>query len=111
VFSEVAADSALAQTEVFGPVLAIQAYEDDDDAIRLANATRYGLSAELWSGDRRRAATIASRLRCGQVKINGVRTRDTLAAPFGGYGLSGVGRELGRFGIEEFLEVKAVLGA
>ena len=110
VFSDVDVDSALAQTEVFGPVLAIQPYDGDDDAVRIANATPYGLSAEVWSGDTSRARKIAGRLRCGQVKINGVRTRDTLQAPFGGYGQSGVGRELGRFGIEEFLEVKAVLG-
>jgi acyl-CoA reductase-like NAD-dependent aldehyde dehydrogenase len=110
VFSDVAVDSALAQTEVFGPVLAIQTYDGDDEAVRLANATPYGLSAELWSGDTERASKLARALRCGQVKINGVRTRDTLQAPFGGYGQSGVGRELGRFGLDEFLEVKAVLG-
>ncbi|HYF25240.1 MAG TPA: aldehyde dehydrogenase family protein [Baekduia sp.] len=111
VFSDVGADSELAQTEVFGPVLAIQAYDDDDDAVRLANATPYGLSAEVWTADTQRARAVAARLRCGQVKVNGVRTRDALQAPFGGYGQSGVGRELGRFGLEELLEVKAVLGA
>ena len=111
VFSEVGAEAAIAQREIFGPVLAIQPYGDDEEAVAIANATPYGLSAELWSGDPARAGAVARLLRCGQVKINGVRTRDTLAAPFGGYGQSGVGRELGRFGIEEFCEVKAVLGA
>ncbi|MHB8691238.1 MAG: aldehyde dehydrogenase family protein [Solirubrobacteraceae bacterium] len=110
VFSDVAPEAPLAQQEIFGPVLAIQPFDDDDDAVRIANATEYGLSAEIWSGDQERAGRLARRLRCGQVKVNGVRTRDTLTAPFGGYGMSGLGRELGRFGIEEFLEVKAVLG-
>ena len=111
VFSDVTAEATIAQREIFGPVLAIQPYTDDADAVQIANATPYGLSAEVWSGDPERAQRFARTLRCGQVKINGVRTRDTLAAPFGGYGQSGIGRELGRFGIEEFCEVKAVLGA
>jgi aldehyde dehydrogenase (NAD+) len=110
VFSDVAPEARLAQDEVFGPVLAIQPFDDDEDAVRIANATEYGLSAEIWTADLERAGRLARRLRCGQVKVNGVRTRDTLTAPFGGYGMSGLGRELGRFGIDEFLEVKAVLG-
>ncbi len=96
--------------EVFGPVLAITAYDGEDDGVRLANATDYGLSAELFTTDPTRAAAVAGRLRCGQVKVNAVATRDSLGAPFGGYGLSGLGRELGRFGLEEFVETKAVLG-
>jgi acyl-CoA reductase-like NAD-dependent aldehyde dehydrogenase/NAD(P)-dependent dehydrogenase (short-subunit alcohol dehydrogenase family) len=84
VFSEVAPAAPLAQRELFGPVLAIQSYGDDADAVRVANATPYGLSAEVWSGDPQRARHLAGALRCGQVKLNGVRARDTLTAPFGG---------------------------
>ena len=100
----------VAQEEVFGPVLVLQPYDDLDEAVRLADGTPYGLTAGVWSADRERAGAVAARLHVGQVKINGARTRDALLAPFGGYGLSGSGRELGRFGLEEFLEVKAVLG-
>lgn len=111
VFSDVPREARIAREEVFGPVLCLFGHDGEDDAVALANDTPYGLAAELWTADTDRAQRVARRLRAGQVKINGVRTRDTLDAPFGGRGLSGVGRELGRFGIEEFLEVKAVLGA
>jgi acyl-CoA reductase-like NAD-dependent aldehyde dehydrogenase len=110
VLAGVTEDMRVHREEVFGPVLAIVAYDGEDDAVRLANATDYGLSAELFTGDRARARAVAARLRAGQVKIGGVSARDALGAPFGGYGLSGLGRELGRFGLEEFVEVKAVLG-
>jgi aldehyde dehydrogenase (NAD+) len=97
--------------ELFGPVLAVTTYRDDDEAVLLANATPYGLSAELFGRDPVRLDAVARRLRAGQVKLNGVSARDALAAPFGGFGLSGLGRELGTFGMEELTEVKAVLGA
>ncbi|WP_293771726.1 aldehyde dehydrogenase family protein [Sporichthya sp.] len=109
VLGDVARDSEIAREEVFGPVLVLLPYDDDADAIRLANDTRYGLSAELWSPDPARVATVAAGLRSGQVKVNGVRTRERPDAPFGGFGASGVGRELGTWGLHEFLEVKAVL--
>jgi aldehyde dehydrogenase (NAD+) len=112
-FTGVTPDMPLAREEVFGPVLAVQAYADaphDEGAVALANSTDYGLSAGVWSADPERARAVGRRLRAGQVKINGVRTRDSLDAPFGGYGRSGLGRELGRFGIDEFVEVKAMLG-
>jgi aldehyde dehydrogenase (NAD+) len=96
--------------ELFGPVLSISTYTDEEDAIRLANATPYGLSAELFGADPDGIDRVARRLRAGQVKVGGVSARHTLGAPFGGYGLSGLGRELGTFGLEEFTEVKAVLG-
>jgi len=96
--------------ELFGPVLSITTYTDEEDAIRLANATPYGLSAELFGADPDGIDRVARRLRAGQVKVGGVSARHTLGAPFGGYGLSGLGRELGTFGLEEFTEVKAVLG-
>lgn len=113
VFTRVAPDMALARDEVFGPVLAVQTYPDSPDdsaAVTLANSTDYGLAAGVWSADTDRARAVGARLRAGQVKINGVRTRDSLDAPFGGYRRSGLGRELGRFGIDEFVEIKSLLG-
>ena len=110
VVADVTERMRIHRDEVFGPVLAVLTHTDDDDAVRLANATDYGLSAELFSGDPDRARAVAGRLRACQVKVGGVSARDSLGAPFGGYGLSGLGRELGRFGLEEFVETKAVLG-
>ncbi|MDA3644178.1 aldehyde dehydrogenase family protein [Saccharopolyspora indica] len=110
VFSDVTPEMPIAQEEVFGPVLVVQPYDDEDDAVAIANSTLFGLSGGVWSADRARALSLAHRLRTGQVKINGVRTRDHFDAPFGGYGLSGLGRELGRFGIDEFTEVTSILG-
>jgi aldehyde dehydrogenase (NAD+) len=102
--------SEIVQEEVFGPVLTIQTYQTEAEAIRLANSTKYGLSAEVWASDAAQAMSIARLLRAGQVRINGVRTPQLPIAPFGGYGDSGLGRELGTFGIDEFVEVKSVLG-
>lgn len=112
VFTDVDPASALAREEVFGPVLAVQTYaaDDDDAAVALANDTEYGLAAGVWSADPERARAVAVRIRAGQVKVNGVRTRDSLDAPFGGYGRSGLGRELGRFGIDEYVEITSLLG-
>ncbi len=109
VLTDVAPDAEIAQQEVFGPVIVLFPYDGDSDAVQLANGTRYGLSAEIWGADRDRIAAVANGLRAGQVKVNGVRTRERPDAPFGGFGLSGVGRELGMWGLNEFLEVKAVL--
>ncbi|GAB2459890.1 aldehyde dehydrogenase family protein [Xylanimonas ulmi] len=109
VFSRVAPDSPLAQDEVFGPVLVVLPYTGESEAVAIANASRYGLSGGVWSADPDRAARVAGQMRTGQVKVNGVRTRDRFDAPFGGYGHSGVGRELGEFGIDEFVEVKSIL--
>jgi len=107
VFSEVRNDMTIAQEEIFGPVLVIIHYEDEEDAIRIANDTVYGLAAAVWSVDPERAKRVARRLRTGQVEINGGKFNPL--APFGGYKQSGHGREYGPFGIEEFLEVKALL--
>lgn len=95
--------------EIFGPVLVLQGYAGLDDAARIANDSRYGLSAEVWSADPEAAQSFGARLHVGQVKINGVRTRDRVSVPFGGMRDSGYGRELGPLGIEEFTDVTAVM--
>ncbi|GAB3003384.1 aldehyde dehydrogenase family protein [Amycolatopsis acidiphila] len=96
--------------EIFGPVLVVLGHRGEDDAVRIANDTEYGLSAEVWSGDPARAAALARRVRAGQVRVNGVRTPSLPVSPFGGYKMSGLGREMGAFALEEYLEVKAILG-
>ena len=106
VFSGVDPGMTVAQEEVFGPVLAILPYDSEDDAVRLANGTVYGLSAGVFSADRERALAVARRLRAGQVDVNGGGFN--LMAPFGGYKQSGYGRELGRHGLEAYLEVKSL---
>ncbi len=106
VFSEVTPEMTIAQEEIFGPVLAIQAYENEDDAVRIANDTSYGLAGGVWSGSEERAVALARRIRTGQIEING-GTYNPLA-PFGGYKQSGHGRENGRYGIEELLQVKSL---
>ena len=106
VFSEVTPEMTIGQEEIFGPVLVIQPYEGEDDAVRIANSTPYGLSGGVWSADTDRAIRVAKRIRTGQVEINGGAFNPH--APFGGYGQSGHGRENGRYGIEELLQVKAL---
>jgi len=107
VFANVTNDMTIAREEIFGPVLVMIGYEDDDDAVRIANDTPYGLSGYV-SGSPERAAAIARRIRTGNVHINGAGP--DFAAPFGGYRQSGNGREWGREGFEEFLETKSILG-
>ncbi len=106
VFSGVTPDMTIAQEEIFGPVLSILGYDDEDDAVRIANGVVYGLAGGVWSADKERAERVARRLRTGQVEINGGAFNPN--APFGGYKQSGVGREYGHHGFEEFLEVKAI---
>jgi aldehyde dehydrogenase (NAD+) len=106
VFSEVTPTMTIAQEEIFGPVLAIMPYEDEEDAVRIANDSVYGLAGGVWSGDPERAKRVAMRIRTGQVEINGGAFN--LLAPFGGYKQSGYGRELGPFGLEEFLQIKSL---
>jgi acyl-CoA reductase-like NAD-dependent aldehyde dehydrogenase len=106
VFSEVKPEMTIAQEEIFGPVLSIIPYDDEDEAAEIANGTVYGLDGGVWSADPERATAFARRMRTGQVQINGA-TFNPLA-PFGGYKQSGHGRELGRYGLEEFLEVKSI---
>jgi len=106
VFADVRNDMTIAQEEIFGPVLSIIPYTDEDDAIRIANDTVYGLAAAVWSGDAERAKRVARKIRAGQVDVNGGGFN--ALAPFGGYKQSGNGRELGKFGLEEFLEIKSL---
>ncbi|MBP2295757.1 aldehyde dehydrogenase family protein [Azospirillum rugosum] len=106
VFGRVAPDAVIAQEEIFGPVLSIIPYDGEDEAVRIANGTIYGLGGGVWSGDRGHALRIARRLRTGQVDINGAPFN--LFAPFGGFHQSGNGRENGAIGLEEFLEYKAI---
>jgi acyl-CoA reductase-like NAD-dependent aldehyde dehydrogenase len=106
VFSEVTPQMTIAQEEIFGPVLAIMPYDDEDEAVRIANDTVYGLAGGVWSGDPQRAKRVARRLRAGQIEVNGGAFN--VMAPFGGFKQSGLGREAGAYGLEEFLEVKAL---
>jgi acyl-CoA reductase-like NAD-dependent aldehyde dehydrogenase len=96
----------IAQEEIFGPVLSIMPYDTEEEAIRIANDTVYGLAGGVWAGDKAHAESVARQVRAGQVEVNGGGFN--AAAPFGGYKQSGIGRELGRFGLEEFLEVKSL---
>lgn len=108
VFADVTPDMTIAREEIFGPVLSILAYKDEDDAVRIANDTPYGLAGYVSSGNVERARRVARRIRAGNVNLNGVM--NDRRAPFGGYKQSGNGREWGRYGLEEYLEVKAIGG-
>ena len=105
VFSGVTPEMTIAREEIFGPVLAIMPYDDEDDALRIANDSDYGLAGGVYSGSEERAKALARRMRTGQVEINGAAFNPL--APFGGYKQSGNGRELG-YGIEEFLVLKSL---
>ena len=106
IFGRVKPDATIAQEEIFGPVLSIITYKNEDEAVKIANNTLYGLGGGVWSKDEEHAKNVAKRMRTGQVDINGGPFN--LRAPFGGYKQSGNGRELGRFGLEEFLEYKSL---
>ena len=107
VFVNVKNDMAIAQEEIFGPVLSVIAYDSEDEAIRIANDSKYGLHSAVIGTDLQRARRVASQLRAGRVVINNMT--DDPDAPWGGFKFSGVGREYGRYGIEAFLEPKAIL--
>ena len=107
VFADVDPDSELAQNEVFGPVLAITPFADDDEAVRIANNSRYGLSGYLQTSNLTRALRVAEELKTGEVLINGAANL-RVQRPFGGQGISGFGKEGGKLGIDEFLRVKSV---
>jgi len=106
VFGHVDRRASIAQEEIFGPVLCVMSYDDVDDAIGIANSTPYGLAGAVWSADTDRALSVARRVRCGQIDINGAAFNPE--APFGGFKQSGYGREAGEFGIEDCLEYKSI---
>jgi betaine-aldehyde dehydrogenase len=106
VFASVRPEMTIAREEIFGPVLSILPYGDEDDAVRIANDTPYGLAGAVWSASDERAQRVARRLRTGQVDVNGGRFNPL--APFGGFKQSGYGRELGEWGLEEFLATKSL---
>jgi aldehyde dehydrogenase (NAD+) len=106
VFGDVSPTMSIAREEIFGPVLSVIAYRDEEDAIRIANDTPYGLAGAVWSKDEARAQRVARRIRAGQVDVNGGAFN--MNAPFGGFKQSGHGREAGVYGLEEFLEYKSL---
>ena len=107
LLADVTNDMEIAQTEVFGPVLVAIAYDDDDDAVRIANDSEYGLSGAVFGDDRERAIAVGRRIRTGTMSINGGAWFG-VDVPFGGYKQSGVGRESGVSGFEEYLEEKSL---
>lgn len=109
VFANVNTDMVIAREEIFGPVLSILPYEDEDDAIRIANETNYGLSSQIWSTNPQKAYRVALQIKAGNVLINGSGTSGD--SPFGGMKQSGNGREQGEMGLEEYLETKVISGA
>jgi aldehyde dehydrogenase (NAD+) len=108
IFSNVRNDMTIAREEIFGPVLCILPYDNEEQAVQIANDTPYGLAAYVWSKDNLRARRIGGRIRAGQVTLNGAQ--GNMNTPFGGFKMSGNGREWGEFGLRDFLEVKAVIG-
>jgi aldehyde dehydrogenase (NAD+) len=109
IFSNVRNDMTIAREEIFGPVLCILPYDSEEQAIQIANDTPYGLAAYVWSKDPARARRVGSRIRAGQVLINGAR--GDMNTPFGGFKRSGNGREWGEHGLRDFLEIKAMVEA
>ena len=110
IFAGAAPDARIATEEIFGPVLSVIPFDDVADAVRIANDSPYGLSGTVFSGDDERAAAVAARLRVGTVNVNG-GVWYSADMPFGGYKQSGIGREMGLAGFEEYLEIKAIATA
>ena len=106
VFADVDNSMRIAQEEIFGPVLVVVAYDDEDDAVRIANDSEYGLSAGVWSADEDHALAVARRLRTGTVTVNGAAI--SFDGPFGGYKAGGIGREYGAAGLAQYVELKTV---
>ena len=106
IFAEVRPKMTIAQEEIFGPVLSVLPYDTEEEAIGIANDTIYGLAGGVWSGDPEHAMRVARRMRTGQVDVNGGKFNPL--APFGGYKQSGIGREMGLFGLEEYLQIKSI---
>jgi acyl-CoA reductase-like NAD-dependent aldehyde dehydrogenase len=110
LFTEVKSGMKIAREEIFGPVLSVISYRDDDEAVRIANDSDYGLSGSVWTADAARGLDVARRVRTGSFGVNQPYTMDP-AAPFGGIKASGIGRELGREGLEGYVDLKAISGA
>ena len=108
VFGGVSNDMTIAREEIFGPVLCVMPYGSEQEAIRIANDSDYGLSGAVWSGDLDHARAVAQQLRTGAVHINGAPV--DFNAPFGGFKQSGNGRERGTYGIDEYVEIQAIMG-
>ena len=108
VFSDVQNNMTIAQEEIFGPVMSVITYKDLDEAIEIANDTVYGLAGYIVGNDKEELKKVASNIRAGQIRIN--NSKSDISAPFGGFKQSGIGREWGNYGIEEFLEPKAIMG-
>jgi len=106
IFGDVASSMTVAQEEIFGPVLCVLSYADEEEALSIANDTIYGLSGGVWSADTERAVGFARRMRTGQVTVNGGKYN--VQAPFGGVKQSGHGRELGAYGLAEYLDTKSL---
>ena len=106
IFDEVRPEMRIAQEEIFGPVLSILPYDTEEEAIEIANDSQYGLAGGVWAGTQEKAESVARQIRTGQVEINGGAFNPN--APFGGYKQSGIGREYGKYGLEEFLLVKSL---
>jgi aldehyde dehydrogenase (NAD+) len=104
---DVSNDMKIAREEIFGPVLSVISYKDEEEAINIANDSDFGLSAAVWSGNEARALSVARRIRSGTVNVNGGNFYGA-DAPFGGYKQSGIGREMGFEGFEEYLETKTI---
>ena len=110
LFADVENGMKIAREEIFGPVLSVISYRDDDEAVRIANDSAYGLSGSVWTADAARGLDVARRVRTGSFGVNAPYTMDP-AAPFGGIKASGIGRELGREGLEGYVDLKAISGA
>jgi aldehyde dehydrogenase (NAD+) len=108
VFADVAPDMTIAREEIFGPVLAVVPYADEDEAIRIANDSIFGLGGYVFAGDRAKGRAFSNRLRAGRISFNGAATNSL--TPMGGYKQSGTGRSMGIFGLEEYLEIKSIYG-
>jgi len=108
VFANVTNDMSIAREEIFGPVISIMGFQDEAEAVKIANDTPYGLAGYVSAGTVEGARRVARQIRAGNINLNGLPNERT--APFGGYKQSGNGREWGKFGMEEYLEVKAIAG-
>ena len=108
MFTGVTPEMTIAREEIFGPVLAVIPYKDEEEALRIANDSPYGLGGYVFGEDRDNARRVANGLRAGRISYNGAATDSY--TPMGGYKQSGIGRSMGRFGLEEYLEIKSVYG-